>query len=187
MNKLIEPHGGTLKELYLSADAAAAEKQQAREYPSWDLTYRQLCDVELLLNGAFSPLEGFLSQADYRCVLSDLHLENGVLWPMPVTLDVTETFADGIAPGSRVALRDPEGVLLAVLEVTDLWRPDKTVEALQVFGTDELLHPNVKKKSTAKPSLKVMRRLEQIEKLPENKQSFILSALDSMLRGAVAR
>ncbi len=143
MNKLIEPHGGTLKELYLSADAAAAEKQQAREYPSWDLTYRQLCDVELLLNGAFSPLEGFLSQADYRCVLSDLHLENGVLWPMPVTLDVTETFADGIAPGSRVALRDPEGVLLAVLEVTDLWRPDKTVEALQVFGTDELLHPGV--------------------------------------------
>jgi len=143
MNKLIEPHGGTLKELYLSSDAAAAEKQQAREYPSWDLTYRQLCDVELLLNGAFSPLEGFLSQADYRRVLSDLHLENGILWPMPVTLDVTEAFAEGIAPGSRVALRDPEGVLLAVLEVTDLWRPDKTVEALQVFGTDELLHPGV--------------------------------------------
>ena len=143
MNKLIEPHGGTLKELYLSSDAAAAEKQQAREYPSWDLTYRQLCDVELLLNGAFSPLEGFLSQADYRRVLSDLHLENGILWPMPVTLDVTETFAEGIAPGSRVALRDPEGVLLAVLEVTDLWRPDKTVEALHVFGTDELLHPGV--------------------------------------------
>jgi len=143
MNKLIEPHGGTLKELYLSSDAAAAEKQQAREYPSWDLTYRQLCDVELLLNGAFSPLEGFLSQADYRRVLSDLHLENGILWPMPVTLDVTEAFAEGIAAGSRVALRDPEGVLLAVLEVTDLWRPDKTVEALQVFGTDELLHPGV--------------------------------------------
>ena len=58
--------------------------------------------------------------------------------------------------------------------------------ALEV-STDELLHPNVKKKSTAKPSLKVMRRLEQIEKLPENKQSFILSALDSMLRGATAR
>jgi sulfate adenylyltransferase len=132
MNKLIEPHGGTLKELYLSPDAAAAEKQQAREYPSWDLTYRQLCDVELLLNGAFSPLEGFLSQADYQRVLADMCLENGILWPMPVTLDV-----------SRVALRDPEGVLLAVLEVTAVWRPDKTAEALQVFGTDEWLHPGV--------------------------------------------
>ncbi|HYQ90610.1 MAG TPA: bifunctional sulfate adenylyltransferase/adenylylsulfate kinase, partial [Candidatus Competibacteraceae bacterium] len=143
MNKLIEPHGGTLKELYLSPEAAAAEKQQAREYPSWDLTYRQLCDVELLLNGAFSPLEGFLSQTDYQRVLAEMRLESGILWPMPVTLDVTETFAEGIAAGSRVALRDPEGVPLAVLEVRDLWRPDKTAEALQVFGTDDPLHPGV--------------------------------------------
>ncbi|MFO1431376.1 MAG: bifunctional sulfate adenylyltransferase/adenylylsulfate kinase [Candidatus Competibacteraceae bacterium] len=143
MNKLIEPHGGTLKELYLSAEAAAAEKQQAREYPSWDLTYRQLCDVELLLNGAFSPLEGFLSQTDYERVLTEMRLESGTLWPMPITLDVTETFAESIAVGSRVALRDPEGVLLAVLEVTAIWRPDKTAEALQVFGTDERLHPGV--------------------------------------------
>ena len=143
MNKLIEPHGGTLKELYLSSEAAAAEKQQAREYPSWDLTYRQLCDVELLLNGAFSPLEGFLGQVDYQRVLAEMRLESGILWPMPITLDVTETFAEGIAAGSRVALRDPEGVLLAVLEVRDLWRPDKTAEALQVFGADDSLHPGV--------------------------------------------
>ena len=143
MNKLIEPHGGTLKELYLSPEAAAAEKQQASEYPSWDLTYRQLCDLELLLNGAFSPLEGFLSQADYQRVLSDLRLSNGILWPMPVTLDVTAAFAESIAAGSRLALRDPEGVLLAVLEVTSIWRPDKAAEAIQVFGTDDLLHPGV--------------------------------------------
>ncbi len=143
MTHLITPHGGTLKELYLSPEAAALEKQQAGEYPSWHLTYRQLCDVELLLNGGFSPLEGFLSQADYQRVLSDLHLSNGILWPMPITLDVSETFAESIAPGSRVALRDPEGVLLAVLDVADIWRPDKTAEALQVFGSDDPHHPGV--------------------------------------------
>jgi len=143
MNKLIEPHGGTLRELYLSPEAAAAEKQQAREYPSWDLTYRQLCDLELLLNGAFSPLEGFLGQADYERVLADMRLSNGILWPMPVTLDVTTAFAESIAPGSRVALRDPEGVLLAVLDVTSIWRPDKAAEAIQVFATDDPLHPGV--------------------------------------------
>jgi sulfate adenylyltransferase len=143
MTHLIAPHGGTLKELYLSPEAAALEKQQAREYPSWELTYRQLCDVELLLNGAFSPLEGFLNPVDYQHVLTDLRLASGILWPMPVTLDVSESFAEGIASGSRVALRDPEGVLIAVLEVSAIWRPDKTAEAYQVFGSDDPLHPGV--------------------------------------------
>jgi sulfate adenylyltransferase len=143
MTKLIEPHGGILKELYLSPEAAAVAKQQAREYPSWDLTHRQLCDIELLLNGAFSPLEGFLGQADYQRVLAEMRLTNGIFWPMPVTLDVTETLAERIAPGSQVALRDPEGVLIAVLEITDLWRPDKTAEAYQVFGSDNPQHPGV--------------------------------------------
>ncbi len=143
MTKLIEPHGGTLKELHLSPEVTAAVKQQAREYLSWDLTYRQLCDIELLLNGAFSPLEGFLNQADYQRVLVEMRLTNGILWPMPITLDVTGSFAESIAPGSRVALRDPEGVLIAVLEVTDIWRPDKTAEAYQVFGSDNPQHPGI--------------------------------------------
>ena len=68
MAELIKPHGGVLKNLYLTGDNAEAEKRKAVDYPSWDLTERQLCDAELLLNGAFSPLEGFLNEQDYRKV-----------------------------------------------------------------------------------------------------------------------
>jgi len=143
MTQLIQPHGGVLKELYLSPADVEHEQQQAREYPAWDLTHRQLCDVELLLNGAFSPLEGFLSQADYESVLEDMRLTDGTLWPMPITLDVTEAFAETVGVDSRVALFDPEGVLLAILEVTDIWQPDKQREALAVFGSADPTHPGV--------------------------------------------
>ena len=103
MGAFKEPHGGDLKNLYLSAEAAAAEKQAAREYASWDLTERQLCDIELLLNGAFSPLEGFLNQDDYDSVVKSMRLSSGVLWPMPITLDVSDVFASDIKTGDKLA------------------------------------------------------------------------------------
>ncbi|TCO81087.1 sulfate adenylyltransferase [Plasticicumulans lactativorans] len=143
MTTLIAPHGGSLKNLYLSADAAAAEKQKAREYVSWDLSHRQLCDIELLLNGAFSPLEGFLGEADYDRVVREMRLADGTLWPMPITLDVSEAFAATVKRGERIALRDPEGALIAVLEIGDIYTPDKAVEAQGVFGTTDDTHPGV--------------------------------------------
>lgn len=138
-----EPHGGQLKDLFLTESQADAAKETAKEYPSWDLTQRQVCDLDLLMNGAFSPLEGFLCQADYDSVCKDMRLTSGVLWPMPINLDVTKAFAEGLAAGSRIALRDPEGVLLAVMEVSDLWTPDKQSEAQLVYGTTDTLHPGV--------------------------------------------
>jgi len=143
MTSLIRPHGGALKELYVAADKIDEEKEKACEYLSWDLTHRQICDIELLLNGAFSPLPGFLGKADYERVLDDMRLTDGTLWPMPITLDVTEAFAEQVAEGSAIALRDPEGVLIAVLTISDIWRPDKTREAMQVFGTDDSKHAGV--------------------------------------------
>ncbi|MEJ8569219.1 bifunctional sulfate adenylyltransferase/adenylylsulfate kinase [Elongatibacter sediminis] len=143
MGAFKEPHGGRLKELYLNEAQADQEKAKATDYPSWDLTQRQQCDLDLLMNGAFSPLEGFLGQEDYESVCERMRLADGVLWPMPITLDVSEAFAEGVGPGDRIALRDPEGVLLATLEVTDLWRPDKSQEAEKVFGTTDLRHPGV--------------------------------------------
>ena len=110
---------------------------------SWDLTERQLCDIELILNGAFSPLEGFLNQDDYDAVVSGMRLTSGVLWPMPITLDVTEEFAADLKSGDKVALRDLEGVILATLEVGDIWTPDKAAEAKGVFGTTDEKHPAV--------------------------------------------
>ena len=143
MGAFKEPHGGELKDLYLDADAAEAEKQAAQDYASWDLTERQLCDIELLLNGAFSPLDGFLNQADYDAVVGGMRLANGVLWPMPITLDVSEDFAKDLSSGDKLALRDLEGVIVATLEVGDIWSPDKAKEAQGVFGTTDEKHPAV--------------------------------------------
>jgi len=143
MGAFKEPHGGELKELYLPEHQADEEKIRAAEYPSWDLSQRQLCDLDLLLNGAFSPLEGFLGQADYEKVCTDMRLESGVLWPMPITLDVSDAFADSVSTGDTIALRDPEGVLIATMDVSDIWQPDKESEAQRVFGTNDEAHPGV--------------------------------------------
>ena len=143
MGAFKEPHGGELKELYLPADQVEAAKEAAGDYPSWDLTDRQLCDIELLLNGAFSPLEGFLNKDDYDSVVETMRLKSGVLWPIPITLDVTEKFAADIKSGDNIALRDLEGVIIATLEVGDIWTPDLDAEAKGVYGTTDEAHPAV--------------------------------------------
>ncbi|MCH8058408.1 MAG: sulfate adenylyltransferase, partial [Proteobacteria bacterium] len=143
MGAFKQPHGGELKELYLAEHKADEEKLRASDYPSWDLSPRQLCDLDLLLNGAFSPLEGFLEQADYEKVCDEMRLESGILWPMPITLDVSEDFAGSLSAGDTIALRDVEGVLIATMEVSDIWQPDKASEAQRVFGTNDDSHPAV--------------------------------------------
>ncbi len=132
-----------IPELYVSHDSAQKLKVEAADLPSWDLTPRQICDLELLMNGGFAPLKGFLGQADYDRVVDDMRLADGTLWPMPVTLDVNQKFADALEPGQDIALRDQEGVILAILSVTDKWSPDKSREAESVFGADDSAHPAV--------------------------------------------
>lgn len=141
MAHTIKPHGGILKNLYVPKHEIAAKKQEANEYRSWDLNRRQLCDIELILNGAFSPLEGFIGQKDYESVLDTLQLADGTLWPMPITLDVDKAFAEQTQPGSEIALRDPEGVLIAIMQVEDIWQPDKQKEAEKIFETTDPQHP----------------------------------------------
>ena len=139
---LIAPHGGELIQLQVPADVAAELKGHSKEWPSWDLTARQLCDLELLMSGGFSPLSGFMNRADYEGVCHNMRLASGTLWPVPITLDVTEEFAKKLTPGqSKVALRDGEGVMLAVLNVGDVWQPDRTAEAKAVFGSTSSAHP----------------------------------------------
>ncbi len=141
---LIPPHGGELVDLTAQPERAAELKAESREWPSWDLTPRQLCDLELLMSGGFSPLRGFVTKADYEGVRDKMHLANGVLWPIPITLDVKEEFAKSLKPGqSKIALRDPEGVMLGVLHVEEVWQPDREAEAKAVFGTTSTVHPGV--------------------------------------------
>ena len=130
-------------ELYVSYDRAQKIKMEAAELVSWDLTPRQICDLELLMNGGFNPLKGFLSQADYNCVVENMRLADDALWPIPITLDVSQGFADSVELGQDIALRDQEGVILATITVTDSWLPNKAREAEMVFGSDDLAHPAV--------------------------------------------
>lgn len=140
---LVPPYGGTLKQLLAEPERAQQLREMSRDLPSWDLTPRQVCDLELLLNGGFSPLEGFLTKAEYESVCRDMRLPDGTIWPMPIILDVTEEMASRLQPGRSLALRDAEGVMLAVLHVEDIWRPDLQAEARQVFGTTNSEHPGV--------------------------------------------
>ena len=132
-----------IPELYVSYESAQKLKAEAGELVSHDLSPRQICDLELLMNGGFNPLKGFLSEADYNGVVDNMRLADGALWPMPITLDVTDTFADKVTIGQDIALRDQEGVILATMTVTDKWVPNKAHEAEKVYGADDSAHPAV--------------------------------------------
>jgi sulfate adenylyltransferase len=93
--------------------------------PAIDLSARQLCDLELLLNRGFYPLNGYMGQADYHAVLERMRLADGTVWPIPICLDVAEAVAARLQPGQRVALNDEEGFLLALLTVEEVWQPDR--------------------------------------------------------------
>lgn len=139
----MQPNLAPVPELYVSYDSAQKLKAEAAELPSWDLTPRQICDLELLMNGGFNPLKGFLSEEDYTSVVENMRLADGTLWPMPITLDVSQEFADSVEPGQDIALRDQEGVILAILSIGDKYLPNKAREAEMVFGADDIAHPAV--------------------------------------------
>jgi sulfate adenylyltransferase len=143
MKATIDPYGGKLRVLYLTNDALEAERRRAIEYPSWHLTDRQICDLELLMNGAFSPLTGFMSRDEYERVVHDSRLENGMVWTIPIVLDVDRGFGDKVTRGHRIALRDREGVLVATMTVESKWAPDLEMEARLVYGTSDSAHPGV--------------------------------------------
>ncbi|NIB43091.1 bifunctional sulfate adenylyltransferase/adenylylsulfate kinase [Pseudomaricurvus alkylphenolicus] len=136
-------HGGSLIDLYVTGDALQEAKKRAEHNRSWDLNDKQLLDLELLLNGAFSPLTGFLNQENYQSVLQTMRLQDGTLWPMPITLDVSREFADATSIGEEITLRDAEGVVIANLRVNDKWEPDRQKEAQQLFATLDESHPGV--------------------------------------------
>ncbi|HEX2252089.1 MAG TPA: bifunctional sulfate adenylyltransferase/adenylylsulfate kinase [Thermoanaerobaculia bacterium] len=140
---MIDPHGGTLVDLLATRERAAELANLARDWPSWDLTPRQLCDLELLANGAFSPLAGFLGRREFESVAESMRLADGTLWPMPITLDVTEEVAGRLAEDRPLVLRDPEGVPLAVLHPEETWAIDRRAKAQAVYGTLDEKHPGV--------------------------------------------
>lgn len=128
----------------ITSPARAEElKRAAEKLPSHVLKGRELCDLELILNGGFAPLAGFMTQAENESVLNGMRLPDGSLWTLPVCLDIPAALAEKLAPGTQLALRDEEGYMLAVLNVQDVWTPDRKREAEVVFGTSSTAHPGV--------------------------------------------
>ncbi len=164
--ELTPPHGGELQELLVDRSTAQDLKEEAVELPEWHLTPRQVWDIELLLNGGFSPLTGFLTEEDYNGVVEDMRLADGTVWPMPITLDVEQDL--DVEEGDRVALRHPEGMVLAIMDVESRWEPDRKQEAKQVFGTTDTAHPAVRELLTSMHPVNLGGRLHGIEHPPHH-------------------
>jgi sulfate adenylyltransferase len=163
MEYFVPPHGNTLVDLLVDAERAELMKTESQGFPSLTLTQRQECDLELLMNGAFSPLTGFMNRADYDAVVDSARLADGTVWPIPIVLDVAESFAAKLQKGSKVALRDVEGFMPAVLTVEDIWQPDTAREAEQVYGTASDLHPGVRYLREAVRPVYIGGRIEGIQ------------------------
>ncbi|HEX6899490.1 MAG TPA: bifunctional sulfate adenylyltransferase/adenylylsulfate kinase [Thermoanaerobaculia bacterium] len=183
---LIEPHGGELINLMAGPERSAELKAASRDWPSWDLTPRQICDLELILNGGFSPLRGFMKKADHDSVCADMRLANGALWPIPILLDVTPQVAEKLRVGGILALRDLEGVMLAALHVEEIWEPNREESAQATFGTTDTTHPGVSHLLHKSNSVAVGGRLEGLQ-LPIHYDFRSLRHTPAELRAEFAR
>ena len=118
-------------------------KEESIKLSNITLSERQLCDLELILNGGFHPLKSYLNKKDYESVLDDMRLSTGELWPIPITLDVSKEFIDdnNIEENTDVSIRDKEGFIIAILTITDIWKADKNRESQTIYGTTDENHP----------------------------------------------
>ncbi len=146
MSKLVNPHGGeTLKPLLLAGEALQEEAARARSLPRIPLSSREAGDLIMMGIGGFTPLEGFMTRADWEGVCDGFKMANGLFWPIPITLSTDKATADGIRPGSEVALVNPEnGGIMATMQVTEKYTIDKAHECMMVYKTVDPDHPGVK-------------------------------------------
>jgi len=143
---LVNPHGGgPLKPLLLTGEALVAETARSVGMPRLAVSSREKGDLVMLGIGGFTPLAGFMTQADWRGVCDGLRMASGVFWPIPITLSAPKAVADSIAVGSEVALIDPDGGgILATMRVTEKYAIDKAHECASVFRTTDVAHPGVR-------------------------------------------
>jgi len=139
----VEPHGGSLINLMVDEERAAVLKEIALNLSDITLNGRQLCDLELLATGVFSPLDGFMTRPDYESVLDRMRLQSDVLWPIPVCLGISDIQARALEAGQSVTLRDQEGFLLAIMHIEDMSPVDRKKEASLVYGTTDRNHQGV--------------------------------------------
>jgi sulfate adenylyltransferase len=139
----IAPHGGQLINRICTPEQKAEFLDKAEYLPRIQLDDRAVSDVEMIAIGGFSPLTGFMGQADYDRVVNEMHLANGLPWSIPVTLPVTQEVADSLREGTLIRLDNRWGKFVGVLELTEKYSYDKVHEALSVYRTNEEKHPGV--------------------------------------------
>jgi sulfate adenylyltransferase len=145
MSKLVRPHGGgELKPLLLEGKALAAEKSRAATLPKIPISSREAGDLIMMGIGGFTPLDGFMTRADWEGVCDGYKTASGLFWPIPITLSTDKATADGIKTGSEVALVSSEGgEIMATMKVTEKYAIDKEHECATVFKTTDAAHPGV--------------------------------------------
>ncbi len=143
INGLIAPHGGELVINMAGEKERAALQERALSLPQVLVGSRQLADLEMLAIGAYSPLGGFMNQADYLGSVKDMHLSNGLPWSVPITLSVTPEQAASVTEGSQIALVNAQGTLQAVMTIEEKFGYDKELEARKVYRTADEAHPGV--------------------------------------------
>lgn len=179
-----KPHGNELKNLLVEADRAVILKELSLNLPDVILKDHHLCDFELLATGAFSPLEGFMIRADYEPVLDRLQLRDGTTWPLPICLDITETRARNLEAGQSIALRDPEGFLLGVMHIEDIWPIDHEKEMKILYGQKDDNHPGIQHILTNTGDYYVGGKLEVIS-LPLHYDFKLLRSTPHEVRGEI--
>jgi sulfate adenylyltransferase len=140
----IAPHGGHLINRIVTPEQKQIFLDKADFLPRVQLDERATSDLELIAIGGFSPLTGFMEQADYINVVENMRLANELPWSIPVTLSVTEEVAAPLQEGGLVRLDNPQGQFIGVLELTQKYTYDKAREAINVYRTDDEKHPGVK-------------------------------------------
>ena len=140
---MIKPHGKTLVSFHLSADELSEYSELSNNISSLTLSLKQQCDLEMISNGAFSPISTFNNQKDYEEILLKNKLSNGLVWPIPIVLDVPDKFLKSLDKNEYISLRNTEGFLLAILKVKEFWAPNKKEEANLVFKSNDPNHPGV--------------------------------------------
>ncbi len=145
MSKLVNPHGGgDLKPLLLEGDALAAEKERAASLPKVKLSSREVGDVIMMGIGGFTPLDGFMTKADWAGVCDGMKMANGLFWPIPITLSTDTDTADALSDGDEIALVDGEsGEIMATMTLTEKYTIDKAHECMMVYKTTDMEHPGV--------------------------------------------
>lgn len=148
-SSLVAPNGGTLVNRIVDAERAAALRERAKTLPRITLSAKQACDLEMIAIGAFSPLTGFVKQADFNSICTNMRLADvdgkpGAVWSIPITLAVDEATKNTLERRGQAALYHADGTLMAVMDTSDIYPHDKKLEIPNVFGTEDPAHPGVK-------------------------------------------